>query len=474
MSSGRPAGVPRPGPRGTATVVSVGRQPSWEQLPRERTGNRGPSPWSARAFFRDLVPGGDLTARAVPGVGLPVPEPDVGEPPRDGLAGRWRWGPLFASIWLIYLAGAFQAAWRYPGIALRALALVAIVGFSVLYVSSWFWMRRWRRRNGAVPVRATLGIVGTGALLFLAATPAAGQSALAMLIFLTVLIMFTLPPRSALAGVALTAGFVEIASRTVPGWHPMDQLGFQVVVTAIAMYGVGQLVVRNQELATAQQELARLAVTQERSRFARDLHDILGHSLTVVTVKAELAGRLVHVDPQRAEREIGEVERLAREALTDVRSAVAGYRETSLAGELVSARIALDAAGIEAELPNAVDDVPGERRDLVGWTLREAVTNVVRHSGATRCRVRVDAHGIEVSDDGRGPAADAGSGGAGSGGSGSGGSGSGGSGSGGSGSGGAGSGGHGLLGLRERSHRAGAALTVGRSQEGGFLLRVTW
>jgi two-component system sensor histidine kinase DesK len=147
------------------------------------------------------------------------------------------------------------------------------------------------------------------------------------------------------------------------------------------------------------------------------------------------------------------VEQLARQALADVRTAVAGYRETSLPSELVSARVALDAAGIEAELPNAVDDVPGERRELAGWTLREGVTNVVRHSGARHCRVRVDRHGIEISDDGRGPAsygADA------------------------SGPGPARIDGHGLAGLRERAYKAGAAVAVARSPEGGFVLRVTW
>ena len=100
-----------------------------------------------------------------------------------------------------------------------------------------------------------------------------------------------------------------------------------------------------------------------------------------------------------------DVERLAREALHDVRSTVGGYRTLTLAGELVAARTALDAAGIDADLPNAVDEVPGERRELFGRVVREAVTNVVRHSGATRCRVVVDATSVTVSDDGRGRSA---------------------------------------------------------------------
>ncbi len=197
----------------------------------------------------------------------------------------------------------------------------------------------------------------------------------------------------------------ELLARVVPGWEPAEGLGFSIALASIAMWGVMGMIQRNVELARAQETIAELAVQGERSRFARDLHDILGHSLTVLTVKAELAGRLVSIDPQRAEREIGEVEQLARQALTDVRAAVSGYREVSLPGELASARTALEAAGIAADLPGTVDDLPAERRELMAWTVREGVTNVVRHSGARRAWVRLWRDGVEVADDGRGPLA---------------------------------------------------------------------
>ncbi len=131
-----------------------------------------------------------------------------------------------------------------------------------------------------------------------------------------------------------------------------------------------------------------MAVEQERARFARDLHDLLGHSLTVIAIKSELARRVMTNDPDRAAAEVADIERLAREALTDVRATVAGYREVTLSAEISSARSALDAAGLHAELPTAVDDVPGERRELFGWVLREGVTNVVRHSDASGCGCR--------------------------------------------------------------------------------------
>ena len=141
-----------------------------------------------------------------------------------------------------------------------------------------------------------------------------------------------------------------VASVAVPamrGWQPDGSLAFQIFVSALAAFGVTQLIQRNMQLAAARNELTRLALADERNRFARDLHDILGHSLTVVAVKAELAGRLASLDPARAEAEIGDVERIARQALADVRAAAGGYREVTLDGELASARTALAAAGIE-------------------------------------------------------------------------------------------------------------------------------
>jgi two-component system sensor histidine kinase DesK len=169
------------------------------------------------------------------------------------------------------------------------------------------------------------------------------------------------------------------------------------------MWGVSQLVRRNVQLSLAREENARLAVEEERNRVARDLHDILGHSLTVITVKAELAGRLMDVDPQRARTEVADLERLSRDALADVRRAVEGYRELTLAGELARARAALRAAEIHADLPTSIDEVPGDLRELFAWGVREGVTNVIRHSAATRCTIRLAPDSVEVRDNGRGP-----------------------------------------------------------------------
>lgn len=236
------------------------------------------------------------------------------------------------------------------------------------------------------------------------------------------------------------------------------------------------------ELRAAQHELAELAVAEERNRVARDLHDILGHSLTVIAVKAELARRLVRLDADRAEREAADVEELARGALADVRATVSGYRGVTLAGELAEARAALDAAGIEARLPSAVDSVAARYRELFGWALREGVTNVVRHARASVCEVALGPDWLQIDDDGVGQpsgptpgdwAEDHGPRGHGPRGNGPTGNGPGGNAPESHGlEGHSPGGGHGLEGLGARVRGAGLRLEVGASDRGGFRLRI--
>ncbi|HTZ91442.1 MAG TPA: histidine kinase [Streptosporangiaceae bacterium] len=137
-------------------------------------------------------------------------------------------------------------------------------------------------------------------------------------------------------------------------------------------------------------ELARAAVAEERLRIARDLHDLLGHSLSLITLKAELAGRVLTADPDRAAKEISELESVARQSLADVRGAVAGFRQPDLAGELVAARQLLDAAGIAAKIGSAESTaLPREVDSALAWAVREGATNVVRHSTATQVSITV-------------------------------------------------------------------------------------
>ncbi|MEP6481509.1 MAG: sensor histidine kinase [Rhodoglobus sp.] len=214
---------------------------------------------------------------------------------------------------------------------------------------------------------------------------------------------------------------------------------FLVSIT-LMMASFARVIGSMNQLRATQHELARLAVEQERSRVARDLHDILGHSLTVITVKAELAGRLIETNPAGAAKEIAEVEDLARGALADVRSTVSGYRGMSIASELANARSALESGGIVADLPGSVDAVPAAYRELFGWVVREGITNVLRHSHATHCSVELGGSFVQVTDDGRGAASTDGSG---------------------------------LAGLRERVGAAGLTMSADSLPSGGFRLRVS-
>jgi two-component system sensor histidine kinase DesK len=160
------------------------------------------------------------------------------------------------------------------------------------------------------------------------------------------------------------------------------------------------------ELRAAREELARLAVTEERLRFARDLHDLLGHSLSLITLKSELAGRLLPAAPDRAAKEIHDAEAVARRALREVREAVAGYRQPALAEELRGAREMLEAAGIACRIENGAGPLPKSVEAVLAWTVREGTTNVIRHSRARHCDIRLTRDdGVvraEIGDDGRG------------------------------------------------------------------------
>nr|WP_246324696.1 histidine kinase [Petropleomorpha daqingensis] len=256
----------------------------------------------------------------------------------------------------------------------------------------------------------------------------------------------TLRARAAWAVVAGLVVLVVVLPLVIPGWKPLGDFLPSLLLGCFAAFGISQVIERNAQLAQAREQLVDLAVTQERERLGRDVHDILGHSLTVITVKTELAGRMLETLPpgpatDRARSEVADVERLAREALADVRATVSGTREVSLTGELAAARSALAAAGISADLPSGVDVVPARHRELFAWALREGVTNVVRHSGASWCGVHLTADCVEVRDDGRGPGTYQ-------------------------------SGGNGLAGLQARAATSGATLEIERAPEGGFLLRV--
>jgi two-component system sensor histidine kinase DesK len=159
------------------------------------------------------------------------------------------------------------------------------------------------------------------------------------------------------------------------------------------------------KLRMAHEEIEQLAAVAERERIARDLHDVLGHTLSVIVLKSELAGRLIERDPQRAAQEIADVERTARTALSEVRAAIGGYRSQGLPAEMELARNTLQAAGIALACESPLPQLHAAEETVLCLAVREAVTNIVRHAQATHCRMRfttsVDGyHSLLITDDG--------------------------------------------------------------------------
>jgi two-component system sensor histidine kinase DesK len=169
-----------------------------------------------------------------------------------------------------------------------------------------------------------------------------------------------------------------------------------------------------EKLRLADAEIEHLAKVAERERIARDMHDLLGHTLSLITLKAELARKLVDRDPQRAKEEILDVERTSRAALADVREAISGYRGKGLAAELVRSRKTLETAGIAVDCEFAELPLSPAQETVLALALREATTNVVRHAQAQQCRVRLQRQDnlctLEIADNGRGADAPEGNG----------------------------------------------------------------
>ncbi|MDA4828375.1 sensor histidine kinase [Kocuria rhizophila] len=318
-----------------------------------------------------------------------APRPRTEEPEHD-------WSDLlFATVWLVFLV--------IPAVALlqsdepvwaTALGLLGLVLFAGLYTLSWI-------RHILVPRLSVLGnavlwcVVLLVPLAFL--LPASPWGMTYMAPFFVAVCAFRLPLRqgilaSLLIEVAALVPLLLLLPREQWFW-PLFGLVPSGLIILLSRFAV--------ERSETHERLAReLEVSRQREAVGRDVHDILGHSLTVITVKTQLAQRLVETDPQRAVAELDDVLALSREALTDVRSTVGKLRDLDLGVELVQARAALRAAGITPHLPSSVPPLDAATRSAFAWILREAVTNVVRHSGAAHCRVTVTSSSLRIADDG--------------------------------------------------------------------------
>ncbi len=205
---------------------------------------------------------------------------------------------------------------------------------------------------------------------------------------------------------------VAFSAGLIAGWRGHDPwyavtIGYGTALSGLVTASVLSLVNAVRQLRETRQELARTAVEKERLRFSRDLHDLLGHTLSVVVVKAEAVRRVLPHDIEAARGQAADIEAVGRQALTEIREAVTGYREGSLRTELERASSLLDASGIEAVTRHEGAPLPAQTEALLSWIVREGATNAVRHSRASRCEIAVrNADGrvrLTVTDDGRGP-----------------------------------------------------------------------
>jgi two-component system sensor histidine kinase DesK len=309
-----------------------------------------------------------------------------------------RLGLLFAAGYLAFLiqpvaaqVTSLESPWR------RAAMLVGLAALVALHLG--FWAR------ASFPERLGTGAVALAAMCAVAtALTLAQRSWIWLFIYCTVMAAATtLEWRMAAAFLASVLGLA--AAVGMIAHLPVGDFAIVFLVMALAgagMLALGRALDRQHHL----HEKARLAVAEERLRFARDLHDLLGHTLSVIVLKSELAGRLAAGSPEAAIAQLRDIERVAREALREVREAVAGYREPSLSQELDSGRATLAAAGVALEhhLPEGQLPVPVD--STLAWALREGVTNILRHSRAHQARVTIARHQdrveMELLDDGVG------------------------------------------------------------------------
>lgn len=312
-----------------------------------------------------------------------------------------RWGWMFGAIWLGFWAFPLYSTWSSDRSLIVQVGVTGLIAaFMVVYVVTI-------RRSIDDVVAAEhaqarrAGLIGMAVLITITVTLSVPlqEGAMTGMPFIVGMPVFFLPWRWVWTVSLSLLGAGMVLSWTIFGlWPPAMFWGISVIVLGMSV--INRLTEERQE--AGHQALAQLALAEERERVARDVHDVLGHSLTLVTMKSELARRLVDTDPGRAKAELAEVQDLSRQALAEIRATVGGLRVARLADEVAAARSALAGAGIAADLPDDVSVVDPRHRIVAAWVLREATTNVVRHSSASRCVVELTSDGLTVTDDGRG------------------------------------------------------------------------
>ncbi|WP_370374653.1 sensor histidine kinase [Catenulispora sp. GP43] len=388
--------------------------------------------------------------------------------PRVGQPGRYKW--LFAAVWLFYL---IDPVAKVAGSSHAQSFKLLVYGLVAVFVVAYCWLA-----NAVYPKTGSVGVVNEAprGVLPILAVMAALALVTSVWIYPDLVGMWvyvgagaglglSIRDGSAFRGVLAALGMMTVcilltsANRSFSTWLT---LAFPIFFAGMSTLGIRQMALLIGELREARTQVASLAANEERLRLARDLHDLTGHSLATITLKAELAQRMLAKSRAAAPdgptprldaalKEVEEIEQVSRQTLTDIRQAVSGYRRATLAVEVASAHVALEAAGIKLdaspEVAAATGEFDAQSEAALAWSLREAVTNAIRHSAAARVEVTLTRSGDEmvltVRNDGRGLAATVSATDA--------------------------CGGHGLTGLRERLDAVGGRLSVG-GKDGDFRL----
>lgn len=346
----------------------------------------------------------------------------------DPTQGTWeRYGWLMAAVWMVFLffpANALVAS--SAPLVLLALGWVGLACFAASYLVGFIVGMR---AGWAQPSRAAVWLYAVALLCAAATVPAIGWEATSFLPFLMSFASYNfarvwhwVATGAALAIIVLEVA-VDLAAHETPPWTLLAIVAMMAAVNTVTTW----LLDRSQ----AEDELRmELATSEEREAVARDVHDLLGHSLTIVKLKTELAMRLIERDPAAARAELEEIARLTGEAIAGVRATVTGLRSSGMAEQLRASREVLESGGIAVEIAGDAGSLSPAQSIPAAWVLREATTNILRHSGAGRVRIAVEPGTVVVEDDGAGVGL------------------------------GAASRGHGLRGMAERASAAGAVLCV--------------
>jgi two-component system, NarL family, sensor histidine kinase DesK len=305
------------------------------------------------------------------------------------------WSPL---LWVIYLAFFFmQPVIDHVSLKIWLLDGLGAVLFLLLYFGLFVLSNP----------RALVHIAGM-VLLGLLYQPINGGAS-TFFIYAAAMLPFCVESQAAAWAGLLAVGAIGAAEGLllhVGGWQLFYLALFPVIIGAGNTF-FAERNRMNRKLRKANEEIEHLAKVAERERIARDLHDVLGHTLSVITLKSELAGKLIERDPQRAGKEIREVEEISRQALSEVRDAIRGYRSKGLLAEIAQAKCTLETAGVAVRCDASTTvKLPAMQEGVLTMAVREAVTNVVRHAHAHTCCLRLEQQNgacrLEIEDDGRG------------------------------------------------------------------------